>query len=57
MAIWIEEVLSPSTEEQCGVTKRWLPARPVQLFEHRLKDAWRVLMGKATAVQWPDQRK
>lgn len=37
----------------------WLPALPLPLFtlRSRLDDAWAVWTGRATAVQWPHQRK
>jgi hypothetical protein len=38
--------------------KGWLPALPLPMFgwRYRLADAWAVLRGQATAVQWPHQR-
>ena len=37
----------------------WLPSLPLPMFglRYRLSDAWLVLTGRATAVQWPHQRK
>jgi hypothetical protein len=36
----------------------WLPSLPLPMFgwRYRLADAWAVLTGRATAVQWPHQR-
>lgn len=36
----------------------WLPSLPLPMFglRYRLMDAWAVLTGRATAVQWPHQR-
>ena len=36
----------------------WLPSLPLPMYglRYRLADAWAVLTGRATAVQWPHQR-
>jgi hypothetical protein len=37
------------------INGKWLPARPLAgPFWARLKDAWRVLTGKADAFTWPE---
>ena len=54
----IENLMRGETmgEYQAGI---WLPARPLRFGSlwSSLRDAWLVLVGKAEAVQWPDQRK
>jgi hypothetical protein len=33
----------------------WVPARPlIRGWHHRLRDAWRVLIGRYDAVKWPE---
>jgi len=36
------------------IDKEWVPARPlIQPLKWRVKDAWKVLTGKADAFTWP----
>jgi hypothetical protein len=42
---------------QREINGKWVPARPmVRPFWYRLKDAWRVLIGKADAFTWPEEQ-
>lgn len=55
----IEDLLEgPMARYNFGRCGRWLPALPLPMFGLRvlLRDAWLVLTGRATAVQWPHQR-
>jgi hypothetical protein len=37
------------------INGKWVPARPlIGSFWDRLKEAWRVLTGKADAFTWPE---
>jgi len=44
-----------SNNIQTEINGKWVPARPyVDQFTWRIKDAWRVLTGKADAFTWPE---
>lgn len=48
--------------EHCNTTStningKWVPSRPVDgPFIWRVKDAWKVLKGKADAFTWPEEQ-
>lgn len=50
----VKELLKTANETQAEIDGKWVPARPMaEPFVCRLRDAWKVLTGKADAMKWP----
>lgn len=53
MSILIDRLIVQSKDVRAGVNGKWYVAKPIEYFSvGRIKDAWRVLVGKARAYHY-----
>jgi hypothetical protein len=51
----LKYLVTETQNAQAKISGKWVPARPlIGSWLDRLKDAWRVLTGKADAFTWPE---
>ena len=57
----IEDLMCSGVQAHYKTTEGegWLPSLSIQptFITYRLRDAWAVFTGRATAIQWPHQRR
>lgn len=51
----LENLLTHATSIQTEANGKWVPAKPIAgPLLWRIRDAWRVLIGRAGAFTWPE---
>ena len=55
--IWsLRSLIRHAKENQTERNGKWVPAKPIKAKRFHVREAWEVLIGKADAFYWPEDK-